>query len=251
MDTFPRMYRSVEVLQIIAPFTPIVSSIIIISIGFLTVRKFWRIRDKYLSKFGEKAYQKAFKLIIIGIPMLFSVIIHSFFPTDLIIPFRNYDSLSLYLAIPISELIINFPVYFYYLRLVLAIFFVGLGLLVINRALSFFGIDYMALVYLFYPDESTLQNHEIFSILRHPTYHGLLMISIGGIFFRFSIYSIIYFLIFLLGINLHIKYVEERELIQRFGEDYKRYMRNVPAFFIKLKDIKKYFSTLFRFKRSD
>jgi protein-S-isoprenylcysteine O-methyltransferase Ste14 len=178
------------------------------------------------------------------------VIIHSFFPTDLIIPYSIDDTLSRYLGVPIFELLVGFPVYILYIRLILAIFFVGLGLFVINRSLSFFGIDYMALVYLFYPDESTLQNHEIFSVLRHPTYHGLLMIGIGGIFFRFSIYSIIYFFIFLIGMNLHIKFVEEKELIQRFGKEYNKYMEDVPAFFVKLKDIKKYFSTLFKFKKS-
>ncbi|MFX0074306.1 MAG: methyltransferase family protein [Candidatus Hermodarchaeota archaeon] len=250
MDSLPRVYRSGEVFQILAPFTPIIGSTIVVSIGFLSVRKFWRIRDKYLSKFGVKAYQKAFKLVIIGIPMLFSVIIHSFFPTDLIMPYSVDDTLNRYLGVPISELLVGFPVYILYIRLILAILFVGLGLLVINRSLSFFGIDYMALVYLFYPDESTLQNHKIYSILRHPTYHGLLMIGIGGIFFRFTIYSIIYFFIFLVGINIHIKFVEEKELIQRFGEEYEKYMEDVPAFFVKLNDIKKYFYALCKFKKS-
>jgi protein-S-isoprenylcysteine O-methyltransferase Ste14 len=246
MDSLPRLFRSVEILQIIAPFTPIIGSLIIISIGFLVVCRFWRIRDKHLSKFGEKAYQKAFKLVVIGVPMLFSVIIHSFFPTDLIAPYRIEDSLSRYLGVPISDLLLVFPFYFLYIRLVLSILLVGLGLLVVNRALHFFGIDYMALLYIFYPEESTLQDHEIYSILRHPTYHCLLLISIGGIFFRFSIYSVIYFLIFLVGINIHIKYVEEKELIQRFGNDYKKYIETVPALFVRIKDLKKYFSTLLK-----
>ena len=246
LDSLPRIFRRIDVLQMIAPLTPIIGPLIIISIGFLVVRKFWRIRDKYLSKYGTKAYQKAFKLIVIGIPMLFSVIVHSFFSTDLIAPFRIDDTLSRYLGVPISELIFDFPSYIFYIRLVLSIGLVGLGLFVINRALKFFGIDYMSLVYLFYPEESTLQHHEIYSILRHPTYHALSLISIGGIFFRFSIYSVIYFLIFLVGINIHLKLVEEKELIERFGEQYKIYRENVPALFIKLKDFKRYFSILFK-----
>jgi len=245
-DSLPRIFRNIEFLQIIAPLTPIIGPLIIISIGFSVVRKFWRIRDKYLSKFEEKAYQKAFKLVVIGIPMLFSVIIHSFFSTDLIVPYRIDDPLSRYLGIPISELLLDFPFYILYIRIFLSFFFVGLGLLVINRALKFFGIDYMSLVYIFYPEESTVQNHEIYSILRHPTYHGLVLISIGSIFFRFSIYSVIYFVIFLVGINIHIKCVEEKELIQRFGDEYKKYREAVPSIFVKLKDLKKYFYTLFR-----
>jgi protein-S-isoprenylcysteine O-methyltransferase Ste14 len=121
----------------------------------------------------------------------------------------------------------------------------GLGLVVVNRVLAFFGIDYMALVYIFYPKESTLKNHEIYSVLRHPTYHALLLLGIGSIFFRFSIYSLAYFLIFLIGINLHIRNVEEKELIERFGDEYRKYKQTTPAFFVKLKDLNKYFSTLF------
>lgn len=244
-DSLPRIFRETPVLQLIAPVTPVIGSLIIISIGFLVIRKFWRIRDKYLSKYGDKAYQKAFKLVVIGIPMLFSVIIHSFFSTDLIIPYGIDDTLSFYLGTSISKLIFGFPFYILYIRLVLSIVLIGLGLIVVNRALKFFGIDYMSLIYIFFPEESKLQNHEIYSILRHPTYHSLILISIGAIFFRFSIYSVIYFLIFLVGINIHIKYVEEKELIQRFGDDYKKYRKTVPAFFVKLKDLKKYFSTLF------
>jgi len=246
LDSLPRIFRSIDILQMIAPLTPIFGPLIIISIGFSVVRKFWRVRDKYLSKYGIKSYQKAFKFVAIGIPMLFSVIVHSFFSTDLIIPYRIDDTISRYLGVPISGLILGFPFYFLYIRLVLSVLFVGLGLTVVNRALKFFGIDYMSLVYIFYPEDSTLQNHEIYSILRHPTYHALLLISIGGIVFRFSIYSIIYFLIFLVGINIHIKCVEEKELIQRYGENYIKYKETVPAFFVKIKDLKRYFSTLFK-----
>ena len=131
LDSLPRIFRRIDVLQMIAPFTPIIGPLIIISIGFLVVRKFWKIRDKYLSKYGKKAYQKAFKFVVIGIPMLFSVVVHSFFPTDLIAPYRIDDTLSRYLGISISELILVFPFYILYMRLVLSIMLVGLGLLLL------------------------------------------------------------------------------------------------------------------------
>ncbi|MFX1452514.1 MAG: hypothetical protein ACFFCM_16880, partial [Promethearchaeota archaeon] len=62
----------------------------------------------------------------------------------------------------------------------------------------------------------------------------------------FSMYSILYFLIFLIGINIHLKFVEEKELIERFGEDYIKYKKMVPALFIRFKDLKKYFSIIFK-----
>ena len=46
---------------------------------------------------------------------------------------------------------------------------------------------------------------------------------------------------FLVGINIHLKLVEEKELIERFGEQYKKYRENVPALFIRLKDVRRYF----------
>jgi protein-S-isoprenylcysteine O-methyltransferase Ste14 len=115
-----------------------------------------------------------------------------------------------------------------------------------SKTLKAFGIDYMGLVYIYYPEDSTLQNHEIYSILRHPTYHSLMLLSIGGIFLRTSIYSIIYLIIFLIGFNIHTKFIEEKELIERFGEEYKKYKEKVPAFFVRVRDLKKYFSFVFK-----
>jgi protein-S-isoprenylcysteine O-methyltransferase Ste14 len=117
---------------------------------------------------------------------------------------------------------------------------------VVRKALKIFGIDYMGLAYIYYPNESTLQDHEIYSILRHPTYHTLMLFSFGSISLRFSIYSIIFFFIFIIGINLHLKFVEEKELIQRFGEQYKKYKEKVPALFVRFKDLKRYFSIILK-----
>ncbi len=245
MDSISRIFVRVSILQILEPLTPILGSLLIVIIGFMLVYAFWRSREKYLIKFDKLAYQKAFKFAVTGIPMVISVIVHSFLPTDFIVSLENNHTLSWYFALPISDIFFNFSIAFLFFRLSLCFIFVGLGLTVIIKALKIFGIDNMALVYVFYPKESTLQNHEIYSVLRHPTYHGLMLISIGSIFLRFSIYSIIYFLIFIIGINIHLKFVEEKELIQRFGESYKKYRENVPAFLIRFKDLKKYFSFIF------
>ncbi|UCC19294.1 MAG: isoprenylcysteine carboxylmethyltransferase family protein [Promethearchaeota archaeon] len=210
------------------------------------VYSFWRNRDNYLKKYGELAYQKAFKFVITGVPMVITVVIHSFFPSDFIIPYPNSQNLCWYLGTPILDIIFGFSIVMLYIRTALCIVFVGLGMAVVRRAIMIFGIDYMGLVYIYYPEESTLQDHEIYSILRHPTYHTLILFSIGSMFLRFTIYSLIYFLIFIIGINLHLKFVEEKELIQRFGDQYIKYKKNVPAFLVRAKDIKKYFSIIFR-----
>ena len=244
MDSLPRIFPDIAILQLIAPLTPIIGSLLVLFIGLMIVRSFWNIRDKYISNYGAKAYQKAFRLVAIGVPIVISVVVHSIFPTDLIARYGDTGDYSYYLGTPISELLLIFPPLFLYIRIALFFIFLLLGLTVVFKALGIFGIDNMALVYIFYPNESTLQNHEIYSILRHPAYHSLMLISIGSIFLRFSIYSVIYFFIFLVGMKIHLKLVEEKELIERFGEHYKKYRENVPAFFVKLKDVKKYFSIL-------
>ena len=113
------------------------------------------------------------------------------------------------------------------------------------RAIQVFGVDYMAVVYLYFPEESHIQENEIYSVLRHPAYASLLIIALGGTFHTFTILSIAAFLAFLLGFYVHIYLVEEKELIQRFGDSYKSYQKKVPAFFIRPKDINIFLRFLF------
>jgi protein-S-isoprenylcysteine O-methyltransferase Ste14 len=246
LDSSPRLFPDIIILQILAPFMPILGSLIVLTVGLIIVYNIWRVREKNLNKYQERAYQKSFKFIVIGIPMVISVIIHTFFPTDFIKSYQDRNSISWYLANGFINFFDTFSEIFFYLRLILFFFFLFLGMAVINRALKIFGIDYMGLVYLYYPQESKLQNHEIYSVLRHPTYHTLMLWSIGSLFLRCSIYSIAFFLIFMIGINIHLKYVEEKELIERFGDSYRKYKKEVPAFFVKWRDLKKYFKFIFR-----
>jgi len=70
-----------------------------------------------------------------------------------------------------------------------------------------------------------------FSIVRHPTYlaHTLML---SGIFFITSVIAVgIVTLLDFLFIYLVIVPLEERELINRFGEEYKQYKGRVPRFF--------------------
>ena len=117
------------------------------------------------------------------------------------------------------------------------------------RALFTFGIDYMALVYLYYPEESEVQKHEIFSILRHPTYLAVSLVNIGSFIIRFSIYSLISTCIFQIFLFVHLYSVEEQELIQRFGDSYLEYKNYVPAILVRLKKIRTYFRFLIGSKK--
>jgi protein-S-isoprenylcysteine O-methyltransferase Ste14 len=121
----------------------------------------------------------------------------------------------------------------------IAILLIGFG--TIGRAMVTFGFDYMTVVYLYFPEESQLQNYKIYSILRHPTYAGLIYISFAGFLIQFSIYSLIAFIFYLIGFWIHIHFVEEKELYQRFGDSFKQYCTQVPAIFVRIKQLGDYF----------
>jgi protein-S-isoprenylcysteine O-methyltransferase Ste14 len=104
----------------------------------------------------------------------------------------------------------------------------------------------MALVYLYYPDESEIQEHEIYSVIRHPAYFGVLCLAAGGLMLRLSVFSFVLFLMFLLGLLAHILLVEEKELMERFGEAFIAYRERVPALYIRIRDFRTFFRFLVR-----
>jgi protein-S-isoprenylcysteine O-methyltransferase Ste14 len=246
-DLLPRVFPNIIFLDYFSIIIPIIGVIISTTIGFLLVYQIWRKRTIFLDKHKEQAYQKAFKYIITGIPFLIAIIVHIFLPVILIIPYPESSVSTWILSRPITDLLFNeeglFNI-FSGILLILSLTTLIIGVMVIRRALLTFGWDYMSLIYLYYPEESQIQNHAIYSILRHPTYHSLLMFGLSAMFLRFSLYSFVFFIIFLIGMTLHIKLVEEKELIQRFGDEYIKYKQTTPAFFIRLKDIRKYFKIL-------
>ena len=104
IDSLPRLFPMITFLQILSPFTPVIGSIIVLSIGLGIVYNYWRVKEKYLNKYGNKAYQKSFKNVIVGIPMVFSFVIHSFLPSDLLSQ-THPNQLTWILGVPITNLI--------------------------------------------------------------------------------------------------------------------------------------------------
>ncbi|MFX1389124.1 MAG: methyltransferase family protein [Promethearchaeota archaeon] len=94
-------------------------------------------------------------------------------------------------------------------------------------------------VYLYFPEEFEIQNHKIYSVLRHPAYAAGIVMSLGGMILQFNIYSNSFFILIYFAFYFHIHYVEEKELIERFGASYMDYKKNVRVFFIRIKDFDK------------
>jgi protein-S-isoprenylcysteine O-methyltransferase Ste14 len=74
-------------------------------------------------------------------------------------------------------------------------------------------------------NSATLITDGIYERVRHPSYSGLLSVVAGFAFTMSSLYSFLVFVIpVFLAINYRIK-VEEKILIDEFGDSYKQYMK--------------------------
>jgi protein-S-isoprenylcysteine O-methyltransferase Ste14 len=100
-------------------------------------------------------------------------------------------------------------------------------------------LDYMTVVYLYFPEESEIVDHEIYSVARHPTYLGGVLLAIASLVFRFTVYSIVLSIMTYLVFRLQVRR-EEKELVDRFGDSYRNYMKRVPALYVRLRDIPTY-----------
>ena len=136
------------------------------------------------------------------------------------------------------------PVVFY-VKEIVAVVLLTMGLLMCIRAIQVFGFDNMVVLYVYFPEESQIQENQFYSALRHPTYAGVLLICLGGAFFTFTFLSFAAYGLLLIGFYLHIHFVEEKELIERFGDSYRGYRSKVPAFFVRPRNMSTFLQFLF------
>lgn len=69
-----------------------------------------------------------------------------------------------------------------------------------------------------------------FQYSRNPMGFGTCLAYLGLSFFMASLGMVLFSLIFTALFILYIKLVEEKELLERFGESYREYMRSTPFF---------------------
>jgi protein-S-isoprenylcysteine O-methyltransferase Ste14 len=205
----------------------------------------WNKREEMKAQYGELAYQKMIPRGLTGISLVLTVALHAFTSVRSLPPSAPVNDLTIQWSRSLLPLIGVAPGIELWIRLILSGFILLLALLTVRSALFTFGVDYMAVVYLYFPEESEIQEHEIYSVIRHPTYLGGFLIGLSAIFFRFSVYSIIIGLLLCLVWRLQA-WKEEKELIERFGEGYIEYKNRVPAFIVRPGKIRAYL----RFLRS-
>lgn len=83
----------------------------------------------------------------------------------------------------------------------------------------------------FKQSQDKLITHGIYKYARHPRYaeHPLWALGLG---LTFGYASLIWFFAYLLVGFILVAYFEEQELIKRYGEEYRKYKKRTPAFFI-------------------
>lgn len=239
-DSVARIFPHIPFLVLIEPILPILGVLLCELIAFRLIWGVWHNRERYVAKLGDLAYQKAIPRGFFGVSWIMAICIHIYVPIDTLPAGTPVNPITALLSQSIP-IFLGMPVVFdLTIRIIGSFIFIIIGLLTIRSALLTFGIDYMALVYLYYPAGSEIQQHEIYSVIRHPTYFGLLSIAMGGMWLRFSAYSLVLFLMFLFGLMAHIYLVEEKELRERFGESFIEYQKRVPALCIRIRDLPVY-----------
>ncbi|MEJ2249688.1 MAG: methyltransferase [Candidatus Lokiarchaeota archaeon] len=223
---------------------PIFGVMLVEIIALILVYQMWYWKDYLKNKYGPKSYQKIFFVGFFGIVMMIClgfnnlVIIRSLNPSF----WLNYP-FSIFAQSLSSIFNIDSPI-FEEIRITVGVIIVIIGFLTMVRSLFTFGIDYMTVVYLYFPEESKVETHKIYSVLRHPAYAGLIYICTGGTIIQFSIYAIIFLSLYILGFLVHILLVEEKELIKRFGQSYTEYQKDVPAIIAHIKKWPQFFKFL-------
>ena len=253
LDVLPSLLPSVDWLTVLEPYIPPIGSMLAIIGGLSTVHVVWRKRDKFISQDKKRAFQKSAKYTFTGIPIAMAGIIHMFLPVSWLAEkifsvtvFRN--PLTTLFQTPIGKLIATAAGNSNYnaiiARIVFSVMFLMIALLTMFRTIFVFGIDNAAMVYVYYPEESKIIDHKIYSIVRHPLYVSVFLLMISALISNFSIYSVIISIVFILCFSYHIYGVEEKELIERFGEGFKEYRKEVPALIIHPRNWIKFFKFL-------
>jgi len=205
------------------PTWTIDSQIVVMAIGYLLLSRFFTQRKNFTEKYKEVAYRHAFvRFVIPGLAIIFAAVTHIAYMNG---PKFTQPTITITLSVLGWLLII-----------------VGTTLWV--RSVFAFGLDYLTMLYVYYPAEGRIVNSNIYSILRHPIYAGALRISIGLACLNMGIYALTFALLLPLGVTGWVRLMEEKELLERIPE-YGEYRRRTPAFWPQINKLPAFFSFLF------
>lgn len=207
-------------------YGPVVSQLILAIVGSIFSYGHFKTPVRYREKYGEQAYRYHFYHFII--PILVTWYACCFHPLLIGGP----QILPWWIAIIIALILF-----------ILAGFAEGQ----IEKA----GFDTMTHgmdIFTIFPEETPPVYGEIYSFIRHPLYFALLCISFAVAVFRNNMMAILVAIIFLFPLYVGI-YLEDRELIERYGDAHREYIKKTGA--LMPKKPLGFLKTLINFKRKD
>lgn len=149
---------------------------------------------------------------------------------------RSRDYTSLLLALPQAGLIFNVVMAIY--NGIYELIPVVIGFILMLMGMGFNLVVRKDLGKNWVPLSKTTEDQElltegIYSRVRHPFYLSILVLFLGVAVVSWNLYGFLFFILFTLGLIIRIK-KEESELILKFGEKYKEYMKKTPMLVPKL-----------------
>ena len=117
------------------------------------------------------------------------------------------------------------------LALIPVVYLLASGVTLWLRSVQAFGIDNLSMMYVYFPAEGRLVDSRIYGVLRHPVYSAVIRVAFALILWNGSAFALFASLMAPLTMTAWLRWVEEPELIERFGDGYRAYRARVPAFF--------------------
>ena len=185
--------------------------IVVLTLGFLVLSRFFSQREVYRRKYGELSYRMAFRRFYVpGVGIIMASIAH-----------------LAYIAGP------GIPHIWWKPWLVAAGWLlVLLGAALGLRTAPVAGIDNLAMLHIYHPAEADLLKSKIYSTVRHPLDSAALAIGFGLALIHANWYGLLVGLILPIFFAGWVRLIEEPELMRRFAS-YVDYRRRVPAFWPK------------------
>ncbi len=239
LETAARVSTGVQVLATLEPLMPVVGPLVVEAIGLLLVVSALTGRERLVREYGRRrAYPRALMRGATGVALMMSVLANGLLPVSALPPGPPVNGLTTLFSTSFLVLL-GAPAWEVYLRAVAGGIHILLAVLTAWAGFRTIGIDYVVVLYVYYPEDAEVQQHRIYSVLRHPIYYTVKLFARGIFLLYLSVYGLATCAIAYVGIRLLIR-AEERELLERFGDDYRAYMERVPQFSVPLRRLKDY-----------
>ncbi|MFX1370127.1 MAG: hypothetical protein ACFFAY_16170, partial [Promethearchaeota archaeon] len=164
LDILPRLFPEILILFILEPVMPLLGSLSVVAIASWLLSNLWSRRDYMKSEFGDLSYQMMIPSGLTGIALVIPTALHVYTSVRSLPPRAPVNDLTTQFSKSLLSLLGVATEPDVGVRLVLSGMFLLLALLVVRSSVLTFGVDYMTVVYLYFPEESELQEHEIYSI---------------------------------------------------------------------------------------